>query len=326
MCWCPLWDFRQVIIISRPGLNGNPSQPAIATGRLAARTATEVSDYLAKVIELEQAQASNAATYTVNNKSWQKRIIHFAGGNDADENDDFKGYLSGYQSYAEDVSFGADVALFSKTSSQVIQQLNADSVRQLLRDGAAVMTFFGHASNNSFDISVDDPSLWENKGRYPFVIANSCYTGNIHRFVAEVGSVSENYVLTPSEGAIAFIATPDLSFQGSLDRYTNRLYYQFSSGMYGETIGRQMQQTAGDINQSQTKEFETVALEMTLHGDPGLRIYPHEKSELVVNDYELGPLLSFEPTQLTTEIDSFDLVIDLRNLGRSTNDTFSISN
>lgn len=310
------------------GLNGNPSQSALATGRLAASTNAQVSDYLAKVKEMELAQSPNSVSYNIPNRAWQKRILHFAGGNDAAENQNFRGYLGKYEDQVTRPNFGAEVALFSKTSSQVIQQLNTDTLRQLIKDGAAIMTFFGHASNNSFDISVDDPSLWDNQGRYPFVLANSCYSGNIHKIVTSVGSVSEEYVLIPREGAIAFIATPDLSFEGSLDRYTNELYFQFSQEQYGASIGKQMQQTALNVYTSDTSNtglsYVSVALEMTLHGDPAMRIYPHDKAELVVNDYILGPQISFSPEILTTEVDSFDVLLDLTNLGRGTSDSFSV--
>jgi len=306
-------------------LLGNPGEPALATGRLAASTTQQVSDYLAKVKEMELAQAPTPASYSIPNRAWQKRILHFAGGNDANENRSFSDYLYSYQLAVENPNYGGRVALFSKTNSDVIQQLNTDTLRELLKDGAAVMTFFGHASNNSFDLSVDDPSLWENRGRYPFVIANSCYTGNIHRVVSSVGSVSEEYVLTPREGAIAFIATPDLSFEGDLDRYTRELYFQFSEALYGRSIGEQMKQTARNVYSSTDKELETVALEMTLHGDPAMKIYPHALSELVANDYTLGPQITFEPEVITTELDSFSLLVNLTNLGRATPDSFSVA-
>ena len=187
--------------------------------------------------------------------------------------------MFGYQSSAEDSLFRGKVFLFSKTSGSVIEQLNTDSVRLLIEQGAALMTFFGHASGNTFDLSVDDPSLWDNRGRYPLVIANSCYSGNIHLPISSISSISEEYLFTPNQGAIAFIASPDISYETTLNFYTRVLYNQLSLLNYGKGIGNHMQ--ASSDGMSQDDQYSGIALEMTLHGDPALKVYPHEKSYLL---------------------------------------------
>lgn len=305
-------------------LEGTKGEPAIPTGRISARSNGELNAYLQKVRELEIAQVENSSNYSIPNKAWQKRILHFAGGSDAKENERLEGYLESFGNIAKTPNFGAEVHMFSKTSSNVIQQLNTDSVRNLLRDGTAVITFFGHSSGNNFDISVDDPSDWNNTGRYPFVIANSCYSGNIHLPIQSVASTSEDYVLTPNEGSIAFIATPDESFEQELNLYTRNLYQLFSSEMYGKTIGQQMKQAAFQTQSGDDKRWQSVALEFSLHGDPALKIYSHSKAELVINDYTEGPQIEFSPKLITTEVDSFNLIVNLRNIGRATDTPFSL--
>jgi len=117
--------------------------------------------------------------------------------------------------------------LFSKTTGAVIEQLDVDTIRDLIRDGVSLMVFFGHGTTNGFDINVDEPSLWDNKGRYPVVMANSCFSGNIHKPSTSVLSISEEYVLIEDLGAIAFVATPGLGNPYYLDRYTERLIITF---------------------------------------------------------------------------------------------------
>ena len=259
------------------GLNGEKFYvPAVPTGRLAADNTAKVTTYLNKVREFENAQNTQFNPYTIDNRQWQKRILPFAGGDNATENTRFKNYLFGYQSSAEDSLFGGKVFLFSKTSGSVIEQLNTDSVRLLIKQGAALMTFFGHASGNTFDLSVDDPSLWDNRGRYPLVIANSCYSGNIHLPISSISSISEEYLFTPNQGAIAFIASPDISYETTLNFYTRVLYNQLSLLNYGKGIGNHMQ--ASSDGMSQDDQYSGIALEMTLHGDPALKVYPHEKA------------------------------------------------
>lgn len=305
------------------GLNGQKSYvPAIPTGRIAALQGSEVTTYLNKIKEFETSQAETSSSYNISGKQWQKHVLHFAGGNSSNENKVFRNYLGSYANMIEGPHFGAKVFLFSKTSGDVIEQLNTDSLKLLLKKGAALMTFFGHASGNSFDLSVDDPSLWENYGRYPVVVANSCFSGNIHLPVDAVPGISEQYVFTPNEGAIAFLATPDLSYTTYLNAFTNHLYSHISNANYGKSLSEQLQQACNAMGSD--KKSSGVALEMTLHGDPALRIYPHTLPELTVNDPQLGASVSLQPAVITTEIDSFDVVVDISNLGRSTTDPFSV--
>lgn len=307
------------------GLDGRAFYvPAVPTGRIAANSAADVKLYLDKIKAQEAQQLPLSGGYTIDNKLWQKRVLHFAGGNNSDENKRFKSYLDHYAAYLTDTLMGAQRILFSKTSSNVIEQLDVDSVRRLIREGVAIMTFFGHGSGNNFDVSVDNPSEWGNEyeGKYPLVIANSCYSGNIHRLTS-TPSISEEYVLTPNEGAIGFIATPYLSFEGQLDNYTTLFHKHLSSDMYGQTVGRFMQKTASQMS----SDFQNsgVALEMTLHGDPALKVFPHAKPEISINDPNHGAAIRFEPSQITTDLDSFDVVITATNLGRSVTKPFQIA-
>lgn len=319
----PCVGFPVSDIMLTAGLNGDKSHvPAIPTGRLAARMNEEIAIYLDKVREFENAHNIQITPYTINNRQWQKHILHFAGGDNATENACFRGYLAGYQEQAEDSLFGGKVFLFSKTSGNVIEELNTDSVRLLLQKGPAVMTFFGHVYGNTFDLSVDDPSLWNNRGKYPFVIANSCFSGNIHLPVESIPSISEQYLFTPSEGAIAFIATPDLSYQNYLNKYTTELYRQFSRKNYGESFSKQMQATCDRMPNDERNKG--VSLEMTMHGDPSLMLYPHDKTEISINDPQSGADIRYIPSNITTDRDSFAVEVTLSNLGKSTSKSFNL--
>lgn len=301
-----------------------PHAMGVPTGRLAAKTPAEVALYLQKIKLQENTQIGISAAYTIDNKLWQKRILHFAGGDDSDENVRFKGYLQDYADFATGSMMGSQRILFSKTSGNVIEQLDVDSVRDLIKEGVALMTFFGHGSGNNFDISVDNPSDWGNEGlgRFPMVIANSCFSGNIHRPSASP-SISEEYVLTPNEGSIGFMATPDLSMEGQLDNYTYKFYRLLSRDNYGQSVAEQMQRVTMELGTDEPSS--SVALEMTLHGDPAIHIFPHQRPEITINDPVYGPAVRFEPELITTDLDSFDVIVTLTNLGHSVTDEFSMS-
>lgn len=306
------------------GLNGTqPHVPAIPTGRISASSGTQVGVYLTKIQQFEQAQNVQVNPYTLANRQWQKHVLHFAGGDNILENNRFVNYLTSYKNFVEDSLYAGKVFLFRKTSSSVFQELNTDSVRMLLQQGVSLMTFFGHSSGNAFDLSVDDPTLWNNSGRYPVVIANSCYSGNIHQPVSLLPSISEQYVFAPSEGAIAFIATPDLSYETQLHTYTVRLHEQMTRNRYGKSIGEQMRETCATMPSDE--RHAGVALEMAIHGDPALKLYPHEKTELTINDPVKGAAIELVPQNITSDLDSFDVVVKISNLGRSAGRAFSVS-
>ena len=103
---------------------------------------------------------------------------------------------------------GAVVHSFFKDTAEPVQLNVSDSIQMLINTGASVMTFFGHASSTGFDQNIDAPENYSNQGKYPLLIGNSCYTGNVHLAVAQ--SASERFVLAANRGVIGFLAKGDL--------------------------------------------------------------------------------------------------------------------
>jgi len=311
------------------GLGSAPYAPTIATGRIAALTNGDLNAYKDKLRLAELAQNDEAAQYTMNKKLWQKRILHFAGGSNTRENEDFINYLNGYKNVLEGEHFGGKTYLFAKTSGEVIEQLDVDTLRKIIHDGVAMMTFFGHGTSVGFDINVDDPSDWNNEGRYPMVMALSCFSGNIHLYDDGLASISEQYVLIPNAGAIAFVAAPGLSLTSQLNEYTGLFHANMGVNQYGESLGAQLLATAQSFSSpnagnTDDKRKISMALEMTLHGDPAFKLYPHERSELTINDPNQGIQVRFEPAVITNDVDSFDVVVDITNLGRYVSKPFTV--
>ncbi|MEM9022232.1 MAG: C25 family cysteine peptidase, partial [Bacteroidota bacterium] len=298
-------------------LNGTLFAPAIATGRLSAQTNTDVTIYLDKVQAFET--LLNSAPNTESERLWMKRILNFGGGQTQGEQVAFRNFLGNYETILSDTNFGGFASSFFKTTSNPVQVTVSDTIKTLLREGTAIMNFFGHAGGNTFDISIDDPEDWDNQNRYPFLVANSCFAGDIHKPVANVGSTSEEYVLVPNRGVIAFLSSVDLGFPTSLDDYTNALYRHISSIDYGAPIGRQMQFAVQDI-QSNDLIVKSTALEFTLHGDPALSVYSFPLPDFVVSEDRV--LVS--PSNVTTALDSFDLQVVITNLGRGVDKPFQV--
>jgi hypothetical protein len=257
------------------GLNGTFWEPAIPTGRIAARDSVQARWYLDKVIDYE----NNTP------EEWMKHVLHFGGGTDAGQQTQFANYLSNYADTIRDTLFGGIVETYLKTSSAPIQINQSDSLRQRIESGVSIMTFFGHASGTGFDQSIDDPTTYNNAGHYPLLIANSCYAGDIH---SPGISSSEAFTLLDQKGTIGYIASVGLGFPSFLNLYSGRLYRAIGKTNYGQPIGNCIQWTVQQTQTSATQDLflKTTCMEMTYEGDPAVVInsFPKPDYEITNND------------------------------------------
>ncbi|MFZ5552459.1 MAG: C25 family cysteine peptidase [Bacteroidota bacterium] len=308
------------------GLAGNGLRPAIPTGRLSAVSPQEVTDYLNKMIQYEALQDPNTP-YTIEDKEWMKRVMHFSGGSNTSEQILFQSFLYGFGRYIEDTLFGADINTFAKTSSQPINPIEYDEVMNNIENGTALMTFFGHSSVSGFDQNLDEPQNWTNgNGKYPFLIGNACYTGDIHQPTpsdpTQKVSASEKFTLISNKGVIGFLASVKLGFTGPLYTYSSYLYKQFSWYNYGKSVGEQVVLAIDSSQYTQTDfiPLENACTQVTLHGDPALKLHYHMAPELVVRQQDIF----FEPTTITLADDSMNVNVIVTNIGKATSDTIIV--
>lgn len=293
--------------------------PNIPVGRIAARNNAELLAYLNKLQIYESNQNQNDI-YNKPNKEWQKRILHFGGGDNTNEQNTFQAYLNNYKGKIEGADYGGNVVSFFKDNSNPFNPVLSGEVNELLQDGVSLMTFFGHASATGFDQNLDNPENWGNIGKYPMVIGNSCYTGDI--FQPTNNSASESFVLTPDLGSIGFISSTKLGFSSFLNTYTRELYEQISPKNYGLSFGEQVKNTIAEVEGNATNFLlETTVQQMTLHGDPALKLNWHSLPEIDLTAQDIF----FEPSQFDLTTDSVEMNIVLTNLGKSITDTFSLN-
>jgi hypothetical protein len=291
-------------------VKGTGLESFIPIGRLAARTGDQVTTYLEKVKEFEQSEPAE----------WMKRMIHFGGGINEGEQNLFKNYLNNYALIASDSLFGGFVSTFLKKSSDPITISRNDSITGLINNGVSLMTFFGHGSTNGFDQNVDEPDSYQNKGKYPLMLANSCYSGNIHLYYQN--STSEDWVLIPDKGSIGFLAMVGEGFPTYLDMFSTQFYKNLSYVSYGKPIGIVIRNAkiAMQENTYNDHYFKETIHSFTLHGDP----------LVVLNSFPLPDLylapeqVFFTPQNITTEIDSFLINIVPVNISKTSSQSFII--
>ena len=304
----PSLGTRPSDILLSNGIVDNLYQPALATGRLAAQTTDHIDLYLDKIKAYDNARTTP--------KEWQKQILHFAGGKSSSEQNMLQGFLKSYANIARDTFLGANIHTFKKTTTDPIQINMVDEIRDYINNGALMLTFFGHAAGAGFDISIDDPETYNNIGKYPFLLANSCYTGDL--FTINKGS-SEEWVLVEDKGVIGYLASVSPAISSTLNLYSETFYENLSADNYGAPLGKLIQQTVSEVQQDNFYRKQ-VSLAMTLHGDPALSLYNHDKPDYAISASDI----SLKPSVVSTDRDTFHLEIQVNNLGRAIRDSFFI--
>lgn len=282
--------------------------PEIPIGRLAAVDSVQVYDYLSKVQQHE-------STYGV---EWKKHVLHFAGGTDLGQQQQFQGYLNTYKTIIEDTLYGGRVYDFKKTTTAPIQITVSDSVKNHFNYGVGIVTFFGHGSTTGFDQAIDDPNTYNNAGKYPFFLANSCYSGNIHNI--SVISNSEKFVLANQKGTIAFLAASSLGMVTTLHDYSTNIYRALGQTKYGLGLGVIVKEACNKIAQLPFNSYywhHFTALDMALHGDPAVKIEVGRKPDYMIDNSKV----SFD---LKSHVDSVGIAIDITNLGKAVYDTIFV--
>lgn len=289
-------------------LPGVQPQHHTAIGRLAARDGQDVRNYLYKVQQHEQNRISE----------WNKRAMHFAGGNSQSEQNQFKAFLDDYASHWEDSSMVGYTYFFGKSSNAPYPLSVSDSIRYLINEGVSIMTFFGHASGSGFDNNIEDPGDYDNNGKYPVIIANSCLSGDLFQNSA---TISEKFVLEPQRGSIAFMSAVGYSLTLPGFHISKNWYKNISRDLYGESIGMALQKSINDLYISNPGFFDRINyLDFSIHGDPAIKILSWPKPDLVILESDVKQ----SPQFISTDLDSFDLHLVVKNLGRSISDSIRV--
>lgn len=296
------------------------SVPKVSIGRLAATNTNQIDDYLQKIIQYDDAYTLvGDPNQTIAQKNYMKQIVHLGGGTNISQQTQFRNYLTNYENTAKGTSWGTKTLSVYKNSSAPIQTLASERIRNRINDGVSMICFFGHSYAGGFDISFDDPENYTNQGKYPIFIANGCNSGLIH---AGSQSISERFVFADQKGAIAYLSTTDLSASGSLNIYTSNFYLNACQSDYQKSLGEIVQQTIADVEAccSVVPIDMMVAQEMTLHGDPAIPFNHYGEPDYAIEAQEVY----FSPNQVSTSLDSFEIFLNIYNLGKAINDSFNV--
>jgi len=301
----------------------NDATPEIPIGRLSVTTGDEINAYLEKVKQHQKSLLP--INQTVKDKAWMKNFAHVIGGGDPYLQNLINGYMKSVSRFVEDTSIGARVYAFEKVTSAGVDLVNSGLLGNLFTEGLGVLTYFGHSSANSMEFNLDDPSIFDNPGKYPLFIANGCNAGNFFIYDtlrATVGkkSITENYVLIPGKGSIGFIASTHFGIVNYLNLFTTILYRRLAQDDYASSIGQLLTNVLQEvIAQGGNNDYYNVLTveQILLGGDPAVSMYAHPLPDYVVED----PLIKIAPTALSVTNANFDLKVKFHNIGKATRDS-----
>ena len=321
----PTWGYpASDVMLATDGLNTSAVNTFI--GRLNVIRTSEVNDYLNKVKEFEAQQAN--ASISQQDKAWMKNVVHVVGANDASIEQLIGPYMNAYKRIIEDTLFGGRVTTFNKFSSTTGAVIENELLEKLFEQGFSLLTYFGHSSATALDYNLDDPSRYNNPGKYPVFLLNGCNAGNFFTFdttrIGTINTISEKYVLAPNRGAIAMIASTHFGIVNGLNVYSTGFYRSVGFQSYKQSIGRNMrdaisyQNTLWGINDYLARIHTE---QQTLHGDPAVKANAFDQP-----DYSVEPAnININPSFLSIAETNFKTKVYYYNLGKAINDSMTIN-
>ncbi len=291
--------------------------PIVPIGRIAVTTPRQIEIYLNKMIELESNQQNSPQTIV--GRDWMKQILHLGGGGNNSERTSIQQSLIGLEGIIENNKYGANVNSVFKANSDVIANVESDAIFDRINEGVSMLTFFGHSGVGTFDFNIDNPLNYDNKGKYPVMFSLGCYSGNIH--TAQFG-ISEKFVFgNPDQGAIAMGATTGLGFISGLNSFQRYLYTALGTNNFGQGIGDAALTAIRQFDPVESSPFKTLKHQFTLQGDPAFKLSVSPGPDYVIDINSVA----FEPATINAQIDSFNMIFDIINLGFKIEDSIDIT-
>jgi hypothetical protein len=299
--------------------------PRIAVGRLSAITGSEVGYYLDKVKQHEANQ--RITTQTIAAKAWTKNVAHLTGAIDEPYLSAYiESFMDTYEEQIKDSLFGAKVYRFKKNLGLNTAIGTNKTIDTLFQEGLSFITYFGHSSANNLEFNLDDPNAYNNTGKYPVILVNGCTSGNLFNYetirAVSGGTLSEKYIFSQQKGSVGFIATTHFGLLSPLHTFSSTFYRNISTNMYGQSLAKVMQATMESMINEFPNDYtiRIHAEEITLHGDPALKLNSHAKADYITTD----SLVTINPFYVSLADERYTINVKMLNIGKAVKDSITI--
>ncbi len=316
------WPASDNLLSSADGASPVPITPI---GRLSVVNPQEISNYLEKLKEYETAQRTSPNT--IAGRGWMKNILQITGASEPYLGSVLCDYMGNYKAIISDTLVGAKVTTFCKSTSTEIEQISSDKINQRFDEGMSFFCYFGHSSSTVLEFNISDPNAYNNAGRYSVFSVNGCNAGDFFVFDQQRFSfsqtLSEKFTLAKQRGSVAFLASTHYGIVNYLNLFITSMYKLMGKTDYGASLGKLNKDAAQQLIQisgSGDYHARLHAEEMTLHGDPAIKL-----NFQPLPDYDIEePQVVINPTFVSIAENKFTVHIKVYNLGKAVNDSITV--
>ena len=286
--------------------------PVHNVGRLPIRETDELGIFLEKLKEYQD-QANNF--HSIENRSWMKKVLHLGGGITVGEQSFIGLRMDGMKGHLQNSQAGFDVVSIYKRSLGVdpLELSVNERVLETINNGVVLMTMFGHGGVGSFDFNIDNIDNYENKGKYPFMMALGCYSGNIHSNTIGTG---HKFTFKRNKGTIGFVASSGQGNIASLPEFASVFYDELAENKYGKSFSSALREAISKMSRDSffSTTFSGIALmeQVNYLGDPATEIYSFEAPDYIVDPSSV----QFSPELVNSLDNSVDMKFNVLNIGR----------
>jgi flagellar hook assembly protein FlgD len=281
-----------------------------AIGRFNAVNDEQGMAYLDKVNEYEHSAW----------EPWMKEAVYLGGGEAEYEQIPIKSYLvDNYLPAYEAPLLGGKVYYYQNFNTGVITNSPTIGSKQRIDDGKSLIHFFGHSSDNIYDVDIQEPDRYTNYGKYPLIVAFGCYGGD---FTTPDGSFGERFVAEAGRGSIGYLANSTAGYLGPLGQYGKYFYDMVYHKHLGDPVGQGIAASLDSFHVDlPNQNYHNHIKQMNLQGDPSITLYTPRKPDLAIDESSIF----FEPPYFSASDTAFTINVITRNEGLATADSFYLS-
>ena len=292
-------------VLLSSGLGSSRLEPAVATGRISARTNAEADYFLSKIRSTETSPPA----------VWQKQMALITGAKSAFELNDISQYQNAFFDSLRGVPFGAFPYKVEKNTTLPVSNKLKGEIIDKVNEGVGIFSYFGHGSTNTLAIDIGQPFEYSNQGKYPLMLFNGCYVGNAF----EDNSLGEKFTLANQAGASGWLAHSYLGLVPYLGELSKRFFGSIQNN-YGQPVGNHLQNALRSF-QGIGGEYAKIHIQQAIYqGDPAMKLFSSIKPDFSISSKDVY----LDPDPANALMDSITLKIWVNNAGKSVDDSINV--
>ncbi len=298
------------LLLSTPGATA----AITAVGRISAQSDEDINLYLESIKDYESRQRGER-TYA--NHAWRKEAIHLVGG-DVNEQPIFDAQMRFMELFAEENKWAASISKSTKLSSEPVPTSVSERIIDRVDDGVLIKAFLGHGSIIVTGFGLDDPTIFDHKGKYPLDFAFGCLTGN--SYTTQV-SVAERFVINPvGTGSIGYIASSGYGYPFTLGRFGGLFYEYLGNQHFNAGIGEILNLVIDSMDVFNGAPNISLSQQLKLEGDPAVRLFIEDAPDFVIDP----STVKINPGIISVEQDSISVDFTMANIGAWVEDSIEV--